>query len=873
VTARPPQIPFARAAVTDERRQNDDAAPERRHNLGLDLTRFVGRDDLRARITALVDGGARLVSLTGAAGIGKTRLAREWARDTMGREPGLRGCWFCDLSSVTSGEGVVAAIVEAVEPDADQRTWRPGDFATQLHMMLRARGRIVLVLDNLEQVVEAAATTIEGILDACPEATIIVTSRARLRLRAEHALEVNPLDARPAVELFIDRVHAVGGPRDLQADHERLHAIVDRLDRIPLAIELAAGRFAILGMNGLRNQLGERLGTLRATHRDVPARHRTLDAAVGWSWELLVGWERAALAQLSVFAGGFDLAAAEAVVHLEPFADAPHIIEVVATLSDYSLVHVYRPTETGHELRYRLLAPIAAFMATRAGDAGADLDAARRRHAQHYATLSERLKARAVQAGEPQALVDLAIERQNIIAAHMNVRDSEPAFAARLALAAQSAWVDLGRDERTSELLESAVACAERAGDPQLHARTLRHRGGDLCKRGRVDLGRLDFERAKGLAVEPVTRALLDLDLAQCDIVDGRPTEALAVGAAAAEDAAAIGGPSLELRAAMVAGAAAADTGDLDAARSYFERALGRPRGYQEVVALAWLSVIALEAGDDAAALDYAVRAGELAERRPPEVIALSARMTRGSVRLLLGRWKDARVDLATTSRVAADAGLLQIHGYTEAWRAIAALEELDLDGAAAAAATALRYVPSGLHRGRAAVEVVATAVDELRRGQVPPGVPDTLAQNQLARLFGRALSSLSTRFAPGDVPAEAIRVAANGTWFQVPGEPPVDLHRRKRIDEILVLLAKRRIDAPGVGVSATELYAAGWPGASLSEGSGINRVYVIIASLRRLGLANHLIKGPDGYLFNPGVSVELVTGGPGDTEPGGRAE
>jgi predicted ATPase/class 3 adenylate cyclase/predicted negative regulator of RcsB-dependent stress response len=305
---------------------------EIRHNLAPERDVFVGRRRELHDLWQHFDGGCRLLTLVGAGGTGKTRAARRYARTRLGEWPG--GVYFCDLSEARSLDGIHFALAQTLEIALGKE-----DPTLQLGNAIAGRGRCLVILDNFEQVVAHAGSTLSRWIDRAVDAAFLVTSRERLHLPGEVVLEIGPLSsADEAVELFAVRARAQqpGFVID-DADRAAVDRVIELLDGLPLAIELAAARIRILSPQQIVQRLQDRFHLL-AGARGAAARQATLKAAIDWSWELLQPWEQAALAQCSVFEGGFTLEAAEAVLDLTHWTIAPPVIDVVQTLFDKSLL-------------------------------------------------------------------------------------------------------------------------------------------------------------------------------------------------------------------------------------------------------------------------------------------------------------------------------------------------------------------------------------------------------------------------------------------------------------------------------------------------------------------------------------------------------
>ncbi|MFF5972400.1 BTAD domain-containing putative transcriptional regulator [Streptomyces sp. NPDC012769] len=354
-------------------------------NLRARLTSFVGRED---DIAALRDdlGTTRLVTLLGPGGAGKTRLSQEAAETVGGDWPD--GVWLAELAPVKDPEAVTEAVLAAVGAretvlrGAGAEELRIGEDPTGRLVDHCARRRMLLVLDNCEHVVGAAAGLVEVLLARCPGVTVLATSREPLGVPGEVVRPVGPLPPETAVRLFGERGAAVRAGFRVADDPEAAAEIVRRLDGLPLAIELAAARLRMLTPRQIADRLDDRFRLLTSGARTVLPRQQTLRAVVDWSWDLLDGAERAVLRRLAVFTGGCDLEAAEAVCG-EP-GGASEVLDVLGALVDKSLV-VAGPTEAG--MRYRLLETVAEYAGERLDEAG-DREVAERRHLTYYRELA-----------------------------------------------------------------------------------------------------------------------------------------------------------------------------------------------------------------------------------------------------------------------------------------------------------------------------------------------------------------------------------------------------------------------------------------------------------------------------------------------------
>ncbi|MCC7457760.1 MAG: tetratricopeptide repeat protein [Nitrospira sp.] len=309
--------------------------------LPAELDAFVGRGSELAELAAMLDAGARLVTIVGTAGAGKTRLACRFAWSRLADWPG--GVFFCDLSEARSRAGIASAAATTLDV-----TLGAEDAVAQLGQVLAGRGRCLVVLDNFEQVVGHAAATLQPWLEHAVQARFLVTSRERLSLKGERLLALEPLvPAREGIELFAVRARARKADFELTADNRAdVERIVTLIDGLPLAVELAAARVQVLAPAQLLARLQDRFRVL-ADPRAASARQGTLRSAIDWSWTLLAPWEQAALAQASVFAGPFTLEDAEAVIDLSPWTQAPPVIDVMQLLLDKSLLRLGAPAAGG----------------------------------------------------------------------------------------------------------------------------------------------------------------------------------------------------------------------------------------------------------------------------------------------------------------------------------------------------------------------------------------------------------------------------------------------------------------------------------------------------------------------------------------------
>ena len=357
---------------------------------------------------------SRLVTLVGAGGVGKTRLAVEVAAATGAHAPD--GAFFVDLSVLESGQAVVPAILRSVDLQVD------GDLAALQGLSgLDA----LVVLDNCEHLIEQAAAAAEAVLGYGGRVRILATSRERLGVPGERVWPVSPLEVTAARQLFIDRARAVSPGFDPQpADVKLVHRVVDEVDRLPLAIEMAAARVGAMGMAELAALVTTRLDLLRSPHRGTSDRHRTLAAVMAWSAELLDDSERAAYTELSAFAGpalGADL---------DGVIDGGDALDRVCRLVERSLV--IAEVSTG-PTRYRMLETVRRHAAASAGND----KALRLRHATWFTEIAEDADARLRTPAEHEGHESIEARVDELRAAHGWARSKAPQLAARLTAALQ----------------------------------------------------------------------------------------------------------------------------------------------------------------------------------------------------------------------------------------------------------------------------------------------------------------------------------------------------------------------------------------------------------------------------------------------------
>ncbi len=578
--------------------------------LALDATPFVGRRrelvDLRRTLA-----GARLVTLTGIGGAGKTRLARSHAES----EPEGSAVWTVPLADVTESHLVGLAVVEALSLHI-----RPTDSPVDAVAELVADRPALLVLDNCEQVGDAAAFLVVELLERCPQLRVLTTSRHALGVRGEVVYPVPPLpvpgpddevgladlERYDGVRLFLQRAAAaMPGFAPTEANAPAIARLCGALEGLPLSLELAAARITVLTPEVMLERLEDRYRLLSRGYADTPDRQRSLLASVTWSYDLCSPQERLLWARLAVFAGGFGLEAAEYVCSGAGL-EACKVLDVLQNLIDKSLV----TRDPDDDLHYRMLETIRQFGMGRLAEAG-EFEHYRHRHEQWFVDLSVRL---GVEWTGPTQAMWLEHWRRNhanlrIVLEHCAGHPEDAATALRVVMSLEGYWLVTGLLAEARHWLELALS----HGTGSVPERALAH--GMLAYlaaiRGDTDDAAAHLAENDGLvAQEPLgmvvayrafTRASVAFFAGDMDLALAQAQEALA----RFEDAGVVNHRSVCL---MITGVCHDHRGEREAAERAIEACIETTRAagelYTRSLALWWRGVAARDAGD----LDRATR-------------------------------------------------------------------------------------------------------------------------------------------------------------------------------------------------------------------------------------------------------------------------
>jgi predicted ATPase len=898
---------------------------------------FVGRRRELEVIEEQLAAGERLLVVLGAGGVGKTALAVQFA---LRHAEGQRSPHICyaDLTDARTIEDLCAAIERALDLSS---TRGATDGVARVGEVLRSRGRVWAILDNFEQLVPFADATLGRWLTLAPEASFLVTSRERLRLPSEHVVQLEPLAVpeagerglahvaeHDAVKVFVDRARRAAPGFALSEDNaDTVAALVRRVEGIPLAVELCAARMAILSPKELLDQLSRGFGVLAARERGAPDRRATLRGTIEWSWRLLEPAERAALAWLSVFRGGFTLEAAASVLPPEALGDAA-LVERLHALHDKSLLRVLRRDGPRDEVRHGMFESVREFAAERAAESAIG-EAAR-------AALAAWLLPK-VEGEADVGFVDRELE--NFLEVFSFARDRADATTAlRAALAVETALYARGSSPLLLRVVEQAMALPERPEDTGLRVRLLLRCTFSLRQLARHADQFETIERARRLArgaADSQLEARCLLRLAGAHSALGETGAAEAALEQATRLAEGLDDAILSAETAGLRGHLAFHWGHRDQCRDLFLRA----------------RAAYTRAGDAIRAAEFCVALGacDLADLRFKAARArfeeARAEAKRLGVKRLVEEWcvpvaAYVEGDMERAEALFAQAlraSRLYGNRRSEAWlRCYFGAFEFDRGNEDAAREHFRASVPTLMELGPvglAGMELAAIAgseealayIDGLRAAPARGGPTEygpvlaiyahgARARDETRRARAAALRDV---FSEADRHLAAARrrleeedaaLPSRAMGFAIDLRIAAGMLRREVRSVEAVLAARRRDGGPG-GASRVLLYdadgrwfqvaggdrvsfgrsrstkllflclvrrhgggavsmpalrEAGWPGEKISAKSATNRVYVALNRLRELGLRAYLLSRDDGWLLDPSLRLATASRGTG---------
>jgi predicted ATPase/DNA-binding SARP family transcriptional activator len=717
---------------SEVRRQTPPRADRRPGNVRAALTSFVGREAELARLDRAVADG-RLVTVVGPGGAGKTRLVAEFAR----RHRCPDGVWLVELAGLVEAGEVPAAILSTLGrregglltadgPDLGEAA--PGPIE-RVVTALRERD-LVLVLDNCEHLLDACAAVAEAVLGGCPGVRILVTTREPLGLTGEALCPLGPLPvppttvdaetalANPAVRLFVDRARA--GRPDFAVTADNVADVAEvcrRLDGLPLAIELACARLRTLPLAEVAARLGDRFRLLTGGSRTALPRHQTLQAVIGWSWDLFSTAEQRLATRLAVFSGGATVAAVEAVGG-DSTVDA---IVLLGALVEKSFVQLEeQPDGTA---RYAMLDSVRAFAVGRLAEAG-DADRVRDAHARHFLGEAEAVEPTLRTGAQLTGLARLEREYDNLTAALRWAVDSGDAATA-VRLVSALGWYWLLRGGRSEPLAWLDEALDLPGADEKVPAATLvvAHAYRAVHRFSRRDL---DGARESGSRSHELTSAAPpDHPIAVfVDAIMRCPETGISSVLNGLAELDRHDDPWVRAAGTLIRGHAAESAGDATTAIGRYRAA----RAAFTAVGDRWGRMMALNAltnglsldGDHAAAIDALTEAAALALAVGAEDDAVWSRGRRGVERLRAGEADAAAADLADAHADAVARRSPVLLALIESGLADAARHRGDLDAARAWAGAALERVAGGdgaLHPRLRGLAMVALAWTDLAAG------------------------------------------------------------------------------------------------------------------------------------------------------------
>ncbi len=876
---------------------------------------LIGRRKDAAAITAKLADGARLVTITGPGGIGKTRLLRELIADHAAElsAHGSGGAWWIEATHTRSVAELCALVAETLKV----RGVGGRDPVGTLGRALRRMQRVLVGLDNLEQLGDDAAVALRGWLQAAPAAQFVATTRVAVDIEGQEVWPLAPLvvpargatsteiEASDAWQLFVARLRAIMPALEMSPELVAdVAEIVRRVDGVPLAIELAAARAKVLTPAQIRERLADPLGLLVRAHDD--GRHGSMRRTIADSVAMLPAWAQPCVEALGTFAGTIELEAMTSVLS-STGVDAAAALEA---LCDHGLI--VRTLDNGRWTgRFAVFEPVRQFAGELADQHGSSSVLAIA-HARWYGEWARELIP--TWATDPDAArVAVARHLDNVLAA-IRVAVGAAALldeAAQLVLAVDPHLAVQGQHRRRLDLLGIVLAGPLA---PAIEAELRLARGSAHRELGELDAANADWrsiEADTGVAVARIT-ALAIGRRAELVEIDGRTDEATSMLRRALE---LLGSTTTTTPADRLAEAelharrahALRREAQLAEASTATARALAlftQAKHREGVVAMLYESAaIAMFRREDHAAERGFTEAIDLATELGARMQAAAARSALGILVQARGQIDRAISLLAESAREFRDLGHLHREGSALYSLASAYLERGDvqqalivhtqavvcIDAVGAARYQALLASLAALAHARlgawpAADAALATAeaaearcrregslhavlaITRVRLSHRDTGQPhDRCLRDACAladatpgddpQLFARLVAA--DRPAPvGRAPMRALRIDRTGA-IQL-GDAMLDLTRRLPLRRIVVALAERRIAAPGEAVSLAALVEAGWPGEKIRSDAAVNRVHVALSTLRRLGLRDVIVSGEHGYMVDPTLPVDI---------------
>ncbi len=874
-----------------------------------DRTPFIGRRSEFAALLAEIEGDARLLTIIGPSGMGKTRLSRQvLAAETADHFRAAGGAWFCEVEACRTEADLQMAVARTLGISQQQ--------GPLLARAIANRGPTLLVLDNLDEVARQASSILGEWVDSCPELQILVTSIVPSGMEGEICFELGPLDANDAIALYLETARRAWADREFgDADTLAVEELVGRLDRIPLAIELAAARVRVLPPRALLDRIGERFELLQTSR---PGRHGSLLRALSLTWELLSDREQRLLAHTSIFVGGFSLDAAIAVLGEGESANV--VVELLDGLRAKALIQL----DASAPSRFSLYESVREFAGLQLQKSG-DEERAFRRHADHFSSHGARHADEFEGRNPLPAIRWLKAERENLLAAHHRMFDLDPLISTRAGLALLVVLELDGLSVSESGLLDSIVRAARAAGDPTQLLSALGRRATAFRRHGRLDDARAEVDGALALAVASSARLLqghLLVESAAIGLMTGEIARAVSELEAAILLGHDEGDVLIEGSALRLLGVAEEMRGSLEESFRYCERALalfrstGLPR-YESQALIDLGTALARQTRFREARQAYQ-EALPILQRLESVGAEADLLVNLGGIEMAAGRLDEAerltvsgleqerRLGQRTFEAVAlgnlgiiylergepslAEPSLLEAISIFDGWGETRNLAELltflavsqSMQGRLEEARTNFAdarelFEKDGNRSGLDTWELLRAFLD-LAEARAPGAEASALEARARARL--QAASSSGKTMTDGRIvgvrllekelsrsassprePRPSLVVGPDADWFVLCGPERIDLRRRTALRRILLSLARQRRDAPGAGMSQQELFECGWVGEKALAESAALRVYNAIRTLRSLGLSAALLRHDSGYLLDPELPLILQEG------------